>query len=70
MFAAYMFRWRIVRKSKGRNLAFFLNFIPNIGLFYRGGSPCVAGVYSLWAGYVVLNLGVGNNLEPRFMGRG
>ena len=59
-------------------LAFFLNFVPNIGSFIAaipavllaiaqmglGHAALVAG------GYVIVNLIIGNLIEPRFMGRG
>lgn len=59
-------------------LAFLLNFVPNIGsvlaavpaillaLIQLG--PAYAGFIAL--GYVVINVGVGNVLEPRWMGKG
>ncbi|MHC4402103.1 MAG: AI-2E family transporter [Planctomycetota bacterium] len=59
-------------------LAFVLNYVPNIGSFIAAipgvllafiefglGTAAVTG-----AGYVVINAGVGNVLEPRLMGRG
>ncbi len=59
-------------------LAFLLNFVPNIGsiiaavpavlvslLQYGLGTACVVVVL-----YVVVNMVVGNVLEPRWMGRG
>jgi len=59
-------------------LAFFLNFVPNIGSFIAAvpavllawiqlGTP--GAVWSL-IGYLVVNNLVGNFIEPRFMGRG
>lgn len=58
--------------------AFLLNFIPNIGSIIAAGPalivawldlgmlPCVA----CGAGYFVVNLVIGNIIEPRLMGRG
>ncbi len=58
-------------------LAFLLNFIPNIGsilaaipavlLTWLQLGPMFAGIVIL--GYFFINLGVGNVLEPRIMGR-
>ena len=59
-------------------LAFVLNFVPNIGSIIAA-VPAVllaiiqlGGFYALITatGYVVLNLFMGNVIEPRFMGRG
>jgi len=59
-------------------LAFFFNFVPNIGSFIAA-IPAVALTYikpgpteALYAalGYVVVNVLVGNFIEPRLMGRG
>lgn len=57
-------------------LAFFLNFVPNIGslvasipgilLGFILFGPVVAGTTAI--GYVVINVGVSNVVEPRFMG--
>lgn len=59
-------------------LAFIFNFVPNIGsiiaaipailLAYVQAGPLPA-VLSL-AGYLVINIGIGNILEPRVMGKG
>lgn len=59
-------------------LAFLLNFVPTIGSILAAIpavllaliqlSPLVAGLTA--AGYVVVNLVVGNVLEPRWMGKG
>ncbi len=59
-------------------LAFLLNYVPNIGSIIAGvpavllafiqhgtGSAALAAV-----GYLVINLVIGNLVEPRFMGRG
>jgi len=59
-------------------LAFLLNFVPNLGSILAG-VPAVllafiqfgflkAGLAAI--GYVVINMVIGNILEPRFMGRG
>jgi len=59
-------------------LAFVLNYVPNVGsiiaavpgvllaLVLRGGGTAVI----VAIGYLVINLGISNVLEPRFMGRG
>lgn len=59
-------------------LAFALNYVPNIGstiaaipavlfsLFDDGGTWALINA----AGYIVINVGVSNALEPRFMGKG
>ena len=59
-------------------MAFLLNYVPNIGsviaavpavlLAYVQMGPAVGGWVAL--GYGVINVVVGNVLEPRFMGRG
>ena len=59
-------------------LAFFLNYVPNIGsiiaaipavmLAFVQLGPTAAGLTA--AGYVAMNTLVGNVLEPRYMGRG
>ena len=66
----YLFLWSV--------LAFFLNFIPNIGsiiaavpavllaLVLQG--PAIAGMAAI--GYVSINTLVGNVIEPRYMGKG
>jgi len=59
-------------------LAFLLNYVPNIGSIIAavpavllaliqlgGGSAILAG-----AGYLVVNMAIGNFLEPRVMGKG
>lgn len=59
-------------------LAFLLNFIPNIGSIIAAIPGVLLAViqYGLFwgaataAGYLVINVAVGNFLEPRFMGRG
>lgn len=57
-------------------LAFFLNFVPNIGSFVASipgillgfilFGPAVAGTTAI--GYVFINVGISNVVEPRFMG--
>ena len=57
-------------------LAFFLNFVPNIGSFVAAipgvllalvlQGPAMAAVTAL--GYVAINVGVSNVIEPRFIG--
>ncbi len=59
-------------------LAFFLNYVPNIGsiiaavpavmLAFVQLGPSYAGLTA--AGYIAMNTLVGNILEPRYMGRG
>lgn len=59
-------------------LAFFLNYIPNIGSIIAAipavllaliiQSPAVAGIIAV--GYMVINTIMGNVIEPRFMGKG
>ncbi len=59
-------------------LAFFLNFVPNIGSIIAAVPPIlVALIQHSWvnasivtAGYVVVNMVIGNFMEPRIMGRG
>jgi predicted PurR-regulated permease PerM len=58
-------------------LAFFLNFVPTIGSFIAAIpgvllgfillGPAMAAVTAI--GYIVINLGVSNVIEPRFMGQ-
>lgn len=59
-------------------LAFFLNFVPNIGSIIAA-VPVVllasiqlgaSGAFWVGMGYIVVNNVVGNIIEPRFMGRG
>ena len=58
-------------------LAFLLNFIPNIGSILAAISPILValvihGAGRAWIvalGYIVVNIGVGNLLEPRLMGQ-
>ena len=59
-------------------LAFFLNYIPNIGSIIAAvpavllevvlQGPGVAGLIA--AGYLAINTVMGNMVEPRFMGKG
>ena len=59
-------------------LAFLLNYVPNIGSFIAAipgvllafilHGPATAGITAV--GYVVINLAVGNGIEPRVIGRG
>ena len=59
-------------------LAFFLNFVPNIGSIIAAIPPALlAFVQFGWGkllltalGYVIVNVMIGNIIEPRFMGRG
>jgi predicted PurR-regulated permease PerM len=59
-------------------LAFVLNYIPNIGSIIAAVPALLLAVIQLGfvraavaaAGYVVINLLMGNVIEPRFMGRG
>ena len=59
-------------------LAFFLNFVPNIGSFLAAIPALLLALIqlgpggALWAliGYLIINNLVGNLIEPRFMGRG
>jgi predicted PurR-regulated permease PerM len=59
-------------------LTFLLNFVPNIGSFIAA-APAVSLAFLQFgvgraalaaAGYIVLETGIGNVLEPRLMGRG
>jgi len=59
-------------------VAFLFNFVPNIGSFLAAGPPTLQAYVQLGVdptlytilGFVVINLVVGNVLEPRIMGRG
>lgn len=59
-------------------VAFIFNFIPNIGSFIAGIPPVLLALIQLGplhalltaALYVVVNVLMGNVIEPRFMGRG
>ncbi len=59
-------------------LAFFLNYVPNIGSFLAAVPALLLALIqlglgsTLWAllGYVVINIVIGSIVEPRFMGRG
>lgn len=59
-------------------LAFALNFVPNIGSFIAGVPPTLLALIQLgpWQAlavavvFVVVNVLMGNIIEPRFMGRG
>ena len=59
-------------------LAFVLNFVPNIGSFIAGMPPVLLALIQLdaWHAlatalvYLVVNVLMGNLVEPRFMGRG
>ncbi|MCP4127843.1 MAG: AI-2E family transporter [Gammaproteobacteria bacterium] len=59
-------------------LAFLLNFVPNIGSIIASVPALLLALIqlgiggALWSllGYVVINVVVGNLIEPRFMGRG
>ncbi|RME86333.1 MAG: AI-2E family transporter [Zetaproteobacteria bacterium] len=65
----YAMLWGIV--------AFLLNFVPNIGSFIAAAPPVLLAWVALsgWhalvvaAGYLVINLVIGNFIEPRLMGR-
>ena len=58
-------------------LAFLLNFIPNIGSFIAATPAVLISLVQLgWGsalvvliGYVVINVGIGAGIEPRFLGR-
>lgn len=57
-------------------LAFFLNYVPNIGSFVAAIPGVLLGLISLGPsmgivtaiGYIVINVGVSNVIEPRFIG--
>ena len=59
-------------------LAFLFNYVPNIGSFIAAVPPVLLGLIQLGVssallvatGYAVVNVVVGNVIEPRFMGRG
>jgi len=59
-------------------LAFLFNYVPNIGSFIAAVPAVLLGLIQLGtgsallvaAGYTVVNVVVGNVVEPRFMGRG
>lgn len=59
-------------------LAFALNFVPNIGSFIAGVPPVLLALIQLgpWHSlatavvFIVVNILMGNVIEPRFMGRG
>ena len=59
-------------------LAFVLNYIPNIGSIIAAVPAVLLAVIQLGigkailvaAGYIIINLFMGNVIEPRFMGRG
>jgi AI-2 transport protein TqsA len=59
-------------------LAFFLNYVPNIGSIIAAIPAVLLALIQLGfvksvivaAGFVIINLLVGNVIEPRFMGRG
>ncbi|MCG8436251.1 MAG: AI-2E family transporter [Gammaproteobacteria bacterium] len=59
-------------------VAFLLNFVPNIGSFIAGVPAVLLALIQLGlgyalataAGYVMVNVVMGNLIEPRFMGRG
>jgi predicted PurR-regulated permease PerM len=59
-------------------VAFFLNFVPNIGSIIAAVPAILLALIQLGApsallvclGYAVVNIVFGNVLEPRFMGRG
>jgi predicted PurR-regulated permease PerM len=59
-------------------LAFAFNFIPNIGSIIAAIPPVLLALVQLGPGsalavavcYIVLNLTIGNVVEPRFMGKG
>jgi hypothetical protein len=58
-------------------LAFFLNFVPNIGSVMASLPPILMALIQhgpgrallVMLGYVVINMVIGNMLEPRLMGR-
>jgi len=59
-------------------LAFLFNYVPNIGSIIAAVPPLLLALVQLGAtpallagvGYLVINLVIGNVLEPKFMGRG
>lgn len=59
-------------------LAFLLNFVPTIGSIIAAVPPVLLAVVQLGvgeavlvaAGFVAVNIGIGNVVEPRVMGRG
>ena len=59
-------------------LAFLLNYVPNLGSIVAAIPPVLLGfvqygwgtAFLVAAGYAVINLVVGNMIEPRFMGQG
>jgi predicted PurR-regulated permease PerM len=59
-------------------LAFLLNYVPNLGSIVAAIPPVLLGfvqygwgtAFLVAAGYTVINLVVGNIIEPRFMGHG
>lgn len=59
-------------------LAFLLNYIPNVGSILAAVPPVLLAIVQLGAfesgvilaGYLVINNGLGNFVEPRFMGKG
>ena len=59
-------------------MAFFLNFVPNIGSIIAAVPAVLLALVQLGlgsalmvaAGYVVINIVIGSVLEPRFMGKG
>ena len=59
-------------------LAFFFNFVPNIGSIIAAVPAVLLALIQTdltttlltAAGYVIINVGIGNFLEPRVMGRG
>ncbi len=59
-------------------LAFLLNFIPNIGSILAAIPPILLAIVQtgptqaivVAIGYLVVNLSIGNIIEPRFMGKG
>jgi predicted PurR-regulated permease PerM len=59
-------------------LAFLLNFVPTIGSIIAGVPPVMLALIQLGLneallvtlGYMLVNIGIGNFLEPRVMGRG
>ncbi|MEO1996815.1 MAG: AI-2E family transporter [Planctomycetaceae bacterium] len=66
----YPFLWGVV--------AFLFNFVPNIGSFLAAAPPTLQAYVQLGPdptlytllGFLVINLVIGNVLEPRIMGRG